>query len=140
MRRLRNHTSEIVNAYVQEIINLPNPAKIHDFYKTLSHSVQSLQTMGKTERVNGNTRNVLEKLKGIKADLVRGEDGWQDWDLPRLVVALKRWRNINEVANLNSNDDRSMSKQSGRRSTFTMRKTVTESNVLAYIVTNKLIS
>ena len=74
--------------------------------------------MGKTERVNGNTRNVLEKLKGIKADLVRGEDGWQDWDLPRLVVALKRWRNINEVANLNSNDDRSMSKQSGRRSNF----------------------
>ena len=76
-------TSEIVNAYVQEIINLPiingsHPAKIHDFYKTLSHNVQSLQTMGKIERVNGNTRNVLEKLKGIKADLVRGEDGWQD--------------------------------------------------------------
>ena len=116
-------TSEIVNAYVQEIINLPvingsNPARIHDFYKTLSHNVRSLQTMGKIERVNGNTRNVLEKLKGIKADLVRGEDGWQDWDLPRLVVALKRWRDINEIANENSNDDRSMSKQSGRRSNF----------------------
>ena len=71
--------------------------------------------MGKIERVNGNTRNVLEKLKGIKADLVRGEDGWQDWDLPRLVVALKKWRDINESANLNSNDDRSVLKQPGRR-------------------------
>ena len=116
-------TSEIVNAYIQEIINLPvingsSPAKVHDFYKTLSHNVQSLQTLGKIERVNGNTRAVLEKLKGIKADLVRGEEGWQDWDLPRLVVALKRWRDINPVVNTNSNDDKSPPKQTMRRSNF----------------------
>ena len=80
--------------------------------------MQSLQTMGKIEWVNGNTRNVLEKLKGIKADLVRGEEGWQDWDLPRLVVALKKWRDINEIANLSSNDDKPVSKQPGRRSNF----------------------
>ena len=116
-------TSEIVNAYIQEIINLPvingsSPAKVHDFYKTLSHNVQSLQTLGKIERVNGNTRAVLEKLKGIKADLVPGEEGWQDWDLPRLVVALKRWRDINRVVNTNSNDDKSPPKQAMRRSNF----------------------
>ena len=47
-------TSKIVNFYVQEIINLPiingsNPAKIHDFYKTLSHNVQSLQLWEKSK-------------------------------------------------------------------------------------------
>ena len=49
-----------------------NPAKVHEFYKTLSYNVQSLETLGKIERVNGTTRSVLEKLKGIKAELVRG--------------------------------------------------------------------
>ena len=35
--------------------------------------------------------------QGIKADLVRGEAGWQHWDLPRLVLALNKWRDINTV-------------------------------------------
>ena len=41
------------------------------------------------------TRSVLDKLKGIKADLVRGQENWQDWDLPRLTQALKKWRDVN---------------------------------------------
>lgn len=48
-------------------------------------------------------RSVLDKLKGIKADLVRGEAGWQDWDLPCLVLALKKWRDINSVGENGSN-------------------------------------
>ena len=93
-------SSEIINAHIQNIMDLPvitgtDPAKVHDFYKTLSHNVQALETLGKVERVNGTTRAVLEKLKGIKTDLVRGEEGWQEWDLPRLVVALKKWKDIN---------------------------------------------
>ena len=116
-------TSEIINAYIQDIINLPvingsSPAKIHEFYKILSHNVQSLQTLGKIERVNGNTRNVLEKLKGIKADLVRGEEGWQDWDLPRLVVALKKWKDINLVENSDDNQNKRASTRPGQRSNF----------------------
>lgn len=35
-------------------------------------------------------RSVLEKLKVIKGDLVRGHEDWQGWDLPRLVIALMR--------------------------------------------------
>lgn len=95
-------TSEIINAHVQNIMGLPDisgaqPAKVHEFYKTLMYNVQSLETLGKLERVNGMTRSVIEKLKGIKADLVRGEDGWQDWDFSRLVVALKKWKDIHPV-------------------------------------------
>ena len=95
-------SSEIVNSYVKNILALPivssaNPAKVTSFYKTLMYNVQSLETLGKLERVNGMTRNVLDKLKGIKADLVRGQSGWQDWDLSRLVIAIKQWREINPV-------------------------------------------
>ena len=40
-------------------------------------------------------RAVLDKLKGIRADLVRGEEGWRDWDFGQLLQAIKRWRDIN---------------------------------------------
>ncbi len=54
-----------------------NPKKIGEFYKELRYNVQSLETMG--ELVKGNVRSTLEKLKGIKAHLVRGNEGWQNW-------------------------------------------------------------
>ena len=47
--------------------------------------------------MTGNVRAVLDKLKGIKADLVRGETGWQDWDFTKLLQAVKRWKEINPV-------------------------------------------
>ena len=48
-------TSEIVNVYVQNIINLPvitgtQPSNIHEFYKTLVYNVQSLETLGRRLR------------------------------------------------------------------------------------------
>ena len=57
-------TSKIVNAYVQNILELPvvkdaNPNEIDKFYKTLLYNVQSLETLGKLERVNGMTRSVI---------------------------------------------------------------------------------
>ena len=48
------------------------------------------------------TRSVLDKLTGIKADLVRGQENWQDWDLPRLVQALKKWRDVNPATEGNN--------------------------------------
>lgn len=38
------------------------------------YSVQSLGTLGILDKVSGIARSVMEKLIGIKADLVRGED------------------------------------------------------------------
>ena len=40
-------------------------------------------------------RSVLDKLPGIKSDIVRGQEGWQDWGLAQLVKALRTWRDIN---------------------------------------------
>ena len=52
-------TSEIVNTYIQNIMNLPvitwsQPATVHEFYKTLLFNVQSLETLGKLQDVKGN--------------------------------------------------------------------------------------
>ena len=79
--------SEIVNAYIQNIMSLPTitgsqPSKVHEFYKTLLFNAQSLETLGKLQEVKGNVRSVLNKLKGIKADLIRGQSGGKSGALP----------------------------------------------------------
>ena len=75
---------------------------MHKFYKTLLFNVQSLETLGKLQDVKGNVRYIIDKLKRIKSDLVRGQSGWQDWDFPQLVNAVKLWKNINPIE---SSDD-----------------------------------
>ena len=100
-------TSEVVNAYVNNIIQLPTVTsadqnKVNSFYKTLLFNVRSLETFGQIERVNGMTISVLDKLTGIKADLVRGQENWQDWDLPRLAQALRKWRDVNPASERNN--------------------------------------
>lgn len=55
------------------------------FYKKLLHNVQSLETLGKLREVSGNVRAVLDNLRGIKGDLVRGQEGWQEWDFSQLL-------------------------------------------------------
>ena len=100
-------TREVVNSYVNNILQLPTVTsadqnKVNSFYKTLLFNVQALETLGKIERVNGMTISVLDKLTGIKADLVRGQENWQDWDLPRLAQALKKWRDVNPATEGNN--------------------------------------
>ena len=87
-------TTEIVNSYINNIMNLPvitgsNARRIQEFYKILSFNVESLETLGKLEEVKGNVRSVLEKLKGIKGDLVRGQEGWQEWSFKELGTGNK---------------------------------------------------
>ena len=92
-------TSEIINAYVENILALPtisgtNAAKIHDFYEKLLYNVQSLETLGKTSDCLALVRGVLNKLPGIKAELVQGKPNWQSWNFPELTSALHAWKEI----------------------------------------------
>eukprot|EP00795_Rhopilema_esculentum_P004345 gene4345-20561_t len=96
-------SSEIINAYVQNVTALPvikggNPAKIHDFYGKLVISVQALESMGNLGEINGLTRATLDKLEGIRADLVRTDHSWQEWGFPQLVNALRRWTERNPIS------------------------------------------
>ena len=40
----------------------------------------------------GLVRSVLNKLKGIKADLVRAQTEWQSWGFPKMFKALQVWK------------------------------------------------
>lgn len=104
-----NHgnVSEIVRAYTKNIQDLPTitgtqPSKIHDFCKTLSYNVQSLETLGKLSQCLSMVRGILDKLPAIKAELVSNKVGWQDWGFAELIQALQTWKAIHPVERLNN--------------------------------------
>ena len=47
--------------------------------------------MTKMKEINDYVRVTLDKLQGIRADLVRIDDNWQDWKFQQLVEALQKW-------------------------------------------------
>ena len=101
--------SEVINAHVQLIIALPvikgtNPDKIHDFYNKLLTSVQALESLGKLKEISGYTRLTLDKLEGIRADLVRLDVMWQEWGFPKLVEALSKWGERNPLTQTEGRD------------------------------------
>ena len=36
-------------------------------------------------------RSTIDKLEGIRSDLVRTDDNWQEWQFPELIEALRKW-------------------------------------------------
>ena len=98
-------SSEIVRAYIDNINGLPvvtgcNPNEIHKFCQTLNYNVQSLETLGKLSGCLFMVRGVLDKLPEIKADLVSGKPGWQDWGFGELMQALEEWKAIHPMETL----------------------------------------
>ena len=84
--------SELVKAYTKQIFDLPtipnaNIKRIHEFCEKLSYAVQSLETMGSLEKINGNVAMTLDKLSGIRGDLVRNDSEWESWDFVKLTEA-----------------------------------------------------
>ena len=65
MDEMRRRARHLVKYFCQ-----CNPNKILDFYEKLCSNMLSLETMGKFGEVNGYVRMTLNKLEGIRADLV----------------------------------------------------------------------
>ena len=114
-----NHgnTSEIVRAYITNIQELPTITgrkinMIHEFIKTLNYNVQSLETLGKLSQCLSMVRGILEKLPGIKAELVTNQVGWQDWGFTELLGALENCKAIHPL------ESSSASKTPNNRSFF----------------------
>ena len=59
-----------------------DPNKILDCYEKLCSNVLSLENMGKLGEVNGYVWMILNKLEGVRGDLVRTDDQWQEWKFP----------------------------------------------------------
>ena len=96
-------TSEVITAHVRGIMDLPtvngsNPAKIHDFFEKLVTHVQAVETMGKLKTINGYVRLLLDRLPGIRSDLVRDDVNWTNWEFPHLVEALRLWTERNPIS------------------------------------------
>ena len=70
--------SELVKSYVKEILSLPyistaNSKTIAEISDKLTYCVQSLQSLKKLDEVKGLTMVTIEKLPGIRGDLVRSD-------------------------------------------------------------------
>ena len=96
-----------MKAYNKEILELPvisgvDVKAIHQFNERLTYCVQSLQTMGKLDQVNGNVPMTLDKLPRIRGDLVRTDDSWESWDFVKLCEALRLWTRRNPIDSISS--------------------------------------
>ena len=60
-------------------------------------NVQSLETKGRLGDVRGNVALTIDKFAGIRGDLVRDDDDWQNWDFVKLCDALASWIRRNPV-------------------------------------------
>ena len=78
--------------YLAAIIQNSHPNRIHDFYEKLVVSVQVIDTMNKLIEIDGYVRLTLDKLPGIRADLVRIDD-WQGWTFLQRVDSQKSENN-----------------------------------------------
>ena len=76
---------------VLSVISETNPTRINKFYEKLVTNIQTLESMGRKKDIRGNVRLTLDKLPGIRADLVRLDDNWQEWRFLQLVGALRNW-------------------------------------------------
>ena len=80
-------SSEAVTAHIRRIIAPPtingaNASRIHEFYRMLINSIQSLETMEKSADIQGYVRMTLETLH-IRSGLVQSGNNLQDWKLSR---------------------------------------------------------
>ena len=80
-------STEIAAAHIQRITSLlvirdSLPNRMHYFYEKLVISVQALDTMNKLKHINGYVRLTLDKLPGIREDLVRKDEELQEWTFP----------------------------------------------------------
>ena len=79
------------------MITSSNPRKIHEFYEKLVFNVQSLETLGKLKEISGYARMSIDKLQGIRGDLVRTDDNWREWNFSQFVEALRKWTERNPI-------------------------------------------
>ena len=89
-----------------------NVKQIHDFYEKLASSVQALEALGKLKTVAGYARLTLDKLEGIRADIVRIDD---DWGFSQLLEQLRKWTERNPVQ---SDQDADRHNKHGKRDKF----------------------
>eukprot|EP00794_Sanderia_malayensis_P002861 gene2861-3307_t len=96
-------TQTVINTHIEEIVNLPairgsNFTKIQEFYESLTKNNDALLTLGEEEMLRGFVMTTLNKLQGIKSDLVRIDENWETWDMHDLIENVQKWLKRNRSA------------------------------------------
>ena len=91
----------VITAHTKEIIDLlavkgVRYAKIRQFYDTLCINYEALRAMKDHTKVEGLVLPTLAKLPGIKADLTRNDDNWENWSFDDLLTEIRKWLKRNE--------------------------------------------
>ena len=75
-------------------------AKVHQFYEKLLFTIESLETLGKLESVQGMAYYVLvKKLEFLRSELVSHvPSDWHSWSFKELLEALRQWTNTNTTS------------------------------------------
>ena len=97
-------TSEVVGAYVRNILELPtirerNVTKIHEFYEKLLFNAEYLQTLKKLNELDAAARFTFDKLEVIKNELALIDENWRDWTFKAFLETLEKWTINNPVQN-----------------------------------------
>ena len=74
----------------------------------------------------------INNEQSLKADLVRGHEEWQNWDFPRLIKALKTWKEINPLESNAENLEKPGVKFCGRKNTFQTKETMPTQRACVY--------
>ena len=106
LRDKYGNPDELAGAYVINLLEIPaiidsrDLAKIHHFYEKLLFNVESLQTLGKLESVQGVAYYVIvKKLEPLRSELATHVTGdWRSWTFANLLEALRKWTTTNPIA------------------------------------------
>jgi hypothetical protein len=101
------------------------------FNEKLLANVQALETLGGIGEVNGYVRMTLDKLEGIRGDLVRTDDDWLNWKFPELIEALRIWTVRNPLKR-DEGLDRSNQRWTNRSKNFQTRQQEHKSRSCVY--------
>jgi len=63
------------------------------------YNVQLLEMLGKMSECKALAQGILNKLPGIKAELIQGNPDWQTQDFTQLINALHAWKEIHPCEN-----------------------------------------
>ena len=92
----------VIASHMEEIVNLPvvrgsNYERVHELYEKLSKNFDALQTLGEGEMLRGFVLSTLNKLPQVKPDLVRTDEGWEDWNMEDLINSIQKWLKRNKT-------------------------------------------
>ena len=120
LARRYGKTSEVVGAYVRNILELPtvrerDVKKIHEFYEKLLFNVESLQTLQSINKLDAAVRFTFDKLDVIKNELAMIDENWSEWTFVQFLEALEKWTINNPVQGVESSKTKAVATPVNRR-------------------------